>query len=543
MPDHDPADVGVAEHVDVLIVGAGLSGIGAACHLRRECPDTSFAILEARDAIGGTWDLFRYPGIRSDSDMYTLGYSFRPWTGAKSMADAPSILSYITATAREYGIDRLVRFGHRVVTAHWSTATARWTVTARRISSDRVSDRATDSDSDTGTASGSDGRHDDTAETVTLTCSFLFVCSGYYRYDRGYRPAFPGEETFAGPIVHPQHWPAELDYAGKRVVVIGSGATAVTLVPAMGGAAARVTMLQRSPSYVASLPAVDPIAVRARRWLPPRAAYRVIRWKNVLFGIATYQLSRHRPDLLKAILRKNAVESLPAGFDVDTHFAPPYDPWDQRLCVAPDGDLFRAIRSGKADVVTDRISEITGNGIELASGRHLDADIIVAATGLNVLAIGGIRLTVDGRDITLSETLAYKGMMLSGVPNFALTIGYTNASWTLKADLVAGYVCRLLRYMAARGYQTVTPVAPEPGLQQDELAPLIDLASGYVRRSIDELPRQGPSTPWRLRQNYLRDLRQLRHGPLTDGVRFGHTGDCPLGTIAPAVGGRGARTS
>ncbi len=515
-----PTDADGAEHVDVLIVGAGLSGIGAACHLRRECPDTSFAILEGRGAIGGTWDLFRYPGIRSDSDMYTLGYSFRPWTGAKSMADAPSILEYITATAREHGIDRLVRFGHRVVTAQWSTTTARWTVTARRVALDAPDDVAIDP-----------------AGTVTLTCSFLFVCSGYYRYDQGYRPPFPGEESFTGPIVHPQHWPAELDYAGKRVVIIGSGATAVTLVPAMAGTAARVTMLQRSPSYVAALPAVDPIAVRARRWLPPQAAYRVIRWKNVLFGIATYQLSRHRPSVLKAILRRNAVEALPAGFDVDTHFAPTYNPWDQRLCVAPDGDLFRAIRSGTADVVTDRIAEITSRGIALASGRHLDADIIVAATGLNVLAIGGIRLTVDGREITLSDTLAYKGMMLSGVPNFALTVGYTNASWTLKADLVAGYVCRLLRHLAAGGYQTVTPVAPDLGLPAEELAPLIDLESGYIRRSIDALPRQGPSTPWRLRQNYLRDLRQLRHGPLTDGVRFGHAGDPPIGVGVQGISG------
>ena len=504
------------EHVDVLIVGAGLSGIGAACHLRRECADRSFAILEARGAIGGTWDLFRYPGIRSDSDMFTLGYSFRPWTATKSMADAPSILSYIRATAREYGIDGQVRFRHRVLTAHFSSATARWTVTASR---------------------------DDTAETVTLTCSFLSVCSGYYRYDQGYRPSFPGEEGFAGTIVHPQHWPADLDYTGKRVVVIGSGATAITLVPSMAGKAAKVTMLQRSPSYVAPLPATDPIANRLRRWLSPRAAYRVIRWKNVLFGMATYQLSRRRPELLKSILRRNVARELPAGFDVDTHFAPTYNPWDQRLCIAPDGDLFRALRSGTADIVTDHIAEITRSGIDLTSGRHLEADIIVTATGLNVLAIGGIVLTVDGQEITLSDTLAYKGMMLSGVPNFALTVGYTNASWTLKADLVAHYVCRLLRYMAAGGYQIVTPIAPQLGLDHDELAPLIDLDAGYIRRSIDALPRQGPSKPWRLRQNYLLDLRLMRHGPLTDGVRFGHAGDRPIGPGARVTAGRRARSS
>jgi monooxygenase len=504
------------EHVDVLIVGAGLSGIGAACHLRRECPDRSFAILEARGAIGGTWDLFRYPGIRSDSDMFTLGYSFRPWTGATSIADAPSILTYIRDTAAEYGIGGQIRFRHRVLTARWSSATARWTVTAHR---------------------------DDTDEPVTLTCSFLFICSGYYRYDKGYRPTFPGEESFAGTIVHPQHWPADLDYTGRRVVIIGSGATAVTLVPSMASKAAKVTMLQRSPSYVAALPATDPIADRLRRWLTPRAAYRVIRWRNVLFAVGTYQLSRRRPELLKSILRRNAVRELPAGFDVDTHFAPTYNPWDQRLCIAPDGDLFRAIRSGTADIVTDHIAEITRSGINLTSGRHLDADIIVAATGLTVLAIGGIVLTVDGRDITLSDTLAYKGMMLSGVPNFALTVGYTNASWTLKADLVAHYVCRLLRYMAAGGHQIVTPVAPEPALDSGDLAPLIDLEAGYIRRSIDELPRQGPSTPWRLRQNYLRDLPLMRRGPLTDGVRFGHAGDPPIGPGVTVAAGGETRSS
>ena len=489
-----------AEHVDVLIVGAGLSGIGASCHLRRECPDRSFAILEARGAIGGTWDLFRYPGIRSDSDMFTLGYSFRPWSGATSMADAPSILTYIRDTAAEYGIGGQIRFRHRALTAHFSTATARWTVTAHR---------------------------DDTDEPVTLTCSFLFVCSGYYRYDKGYRPTFPGEESFAGTIVHPQHWPADLDYTDKRVVVIGSGATAVTLVPSMAGKAARVTMLQRSPSYVAALPATDPIATRLQRWPPQQVASRVIRWKNVLLGMATYQLSRRRPAVLKSILHRKVVRALPAKFDVDTHFAPTYNPWDQRLCIAPDGDLFRAIRAGNADIVTDHLAEITSTGINLTSGRHLDADIIVAATGLNVLAIGGIGLTVDGREITLSDTVAYKGMMLSGVPNFALTVGYTNASWTLKADLVAHYVCRLLRYMAAAGYQVVTPIAPELG--PGELAPLIDLDAGYIMRSIAALPRQGPSTPWRLRQNYLLDLLLMRRGPLTDGVRFGHTGDPAIG--------------
>ena len=518
---------GSIEHVDVLIVGAGLSGIGAACHLRRDCPDLSFAILEARGAIGGTWDQFRYPGIRSDSDMFTLGYSFRPWTGATSIADAASILSYIRDTAGEYGVDGQVRFGHRVVTAHWSSATARWTVTAHRT--------------DTRDDPHHDARDDTHQETVALTCSFLFVCSGYYRYDQGYRPEFPGEQAFAGPIVHPQHWPADLDYTGKRVVVIGSGATAVTLVPSMAGRAARVTMLQRSPSYVAALPATDRMATRLQRWLPRQVAARAIRWKNVLFSVATTALSRHRPEMLKSMLRRNVVKRLPAGFDVDTHFAPTYNPWDQRLCVAQDGDLFRAIRSGAADVVTDHITEITSSGIQLTSGRHLDADIIVSATGLNVLAIGGMVLTVDGREIELPDTLAYKGMMLSEVPNFALTVGYTKASWTLRSDLVARYVCRLLRHLTDGGYQIATPIAPQLG--EGDLAPLIDLEAGYIRRSLDLLPRQGPSTPWRLEQNYLRDRRLMRRGPLTDDVRFGHAGDPPIPPRVPVTAGREAKSS
>lgn len=505
----------MADHVDVLIVGAGLSGIGAACHLTRECPDKTVAILEARDAVGGTWDLFRYPGIRSDSDMFTLGYSFRPWTQPKAIADGPSILSYITDTAREYGVDSKIRFHHRVLRAQWSTATARWTVTAIR---------------------------DVTDETVTVTCSFLSVCSGYYRYDEGYRPDFPGMAEFAGQIVHPQHWPADLDYTDKQVVVIGSGATAVTLVPAMAEKAAHVTMLQRSPSYVAAVPGTDHIADRLRQWLPARAAYWLIRWKNVLFTMGVYQLSRRRPQAMKALLRKSATRQLPMGFDVDTHFSPTYQPWDQRMCFVPDGDLFRAVRAGRADIVTDRIQRLTPTGVELGSGGQLPADIIVTATGLNLLAIGGMNLTVDGRDIELSDTVAYKGMMLSGVPNFSLTVGYTNASWTLKADLVALYVCRLLRHMDAEGYQTVSPIAPDID-RRDELTPLIDLQSGYVLRSINALPKQGPAAPWRLHQNYLRDVRLMRRGPIIDGVRFGLAGDPPIGANITATTGLRANSS
>jgi monooxygenase len=478
-----------AEHVDVLIVGAGLSGVGAACQLRTRCPDRSVAILEARDAIGGTWDLFRYPGIRSDSDMFTLGYAFRPWTGPRAIADGDSIRRYVVDTARAFGVDRLIRFGHRVVAARWSSAASRWTVTAER----------------------------DGAGTVELTCDFLYVCAGYYRYDQGYTPRFPGIGRYRGTVVHPQHWPADLDYAGKRVLVIGSGATAVTLVPAMAGTAAHVTMLQRSPSYVAALPAADRVADLLRRRLPARRAYQLIRWKNVGLTTLLYQLSRRRPRLVRALLRRGARRALPAGYPVDTHFAPAYDPWDQRMCFVPDGDLFAALAAGRAEVVTDTIETFTGHGVRLSSGRHLDADVVVTATGLNLLAIGGMAVTVDGRPVDLARTVAYKGMMLSGVPNFALTIGYTNASWTLKADLVAGYVCRLLRHMDAHGYRVATPLSPPGG----GVEPIIDLKSGYVLRSVHLLPRQGASAPWRLHQNYARDLRMMRHGPVQDeGIAF-----------------------
>jgi len=482
-----------ADHVDVLIVGAGLSGIGAAVHLGRECPGKTYAVLEARGAIGGTWDLFRYPGIRSDSDMYTLGYSFKPWTDPKAIADGDSIRAYVRQTAREYDVEQHIRFHHRAVRAEWDSATARWTVHARR---------------------------DDTGEDVTITCGFLFTNSGYYRYDSGYTPRFPGVERYAGTLVHPQHWPDDLDYTGKRVVVIGSGATAVTLVPAMAERAAHVTMLQRSPTYVIALPSRDPFADAARRWLPPKAAYTVARWKNVALGVANFQLSRRAPGVVKRFLRRAAKGRLPAGYDVERHFSPRYDPWDQRLCVVPDGDLFTVLREGRASVVTDTIDTFTEHGLRLASGEELPADIVVTATGLNLLALGGMTLAVDGADVDLASTVAYKGMMLSGVPNFAMTIGYTNASWTLKADLVATYVCRLLRHLDETGQQIVTPLAPDT----DDLAPIIDLQSGYVLRAVDQLPKQGPRAPWRLHQNYPRDVRLMRHGPLTDGVRFARAG-------------------
>jgi monooxygenase len=475
------------EHVDVLIVGAGLSGIGAAHHLRERCPNKSIVLLEAREAIGGTWDLFRYPGIRSDSDMYTFGYRFRPWTGDKTLADGPSILQYIRDTAAEAGIDRLIRFGHRVVRGEWSSKTERWTIHAE----------ASDSD-----------------QPVVLTASFVFNCSGYYRFDRGYTPDFPHLDDFAGTIVHPQHWPEDLDYAGKKVVVIGSGATAVTLVPAMAKTAGHVVMLQRSPTYVASLPATDAVAITLRNWLPETLAYRLTRWKNVARSIYIYEMSQRWPEKVKDYLRSELMAQLPDGYPVDVHFKPRYDPWDQRLCAVPDGDLFAAIREDRASVVTDTIEGFTKRGILLASGKELEADIIVTATGFTLQMLGGATLFVDGEQVVFSEHMAYKGMMLSDVPNSAFTIGYTNSSWTLKADLVSEYVCRLLNYMDTEGYTVLVPLG-DPAMKGQ---PLLDFGAGYVRRSIEQLPQQGETWPWRLRMNYAADVLSLRFGPVDDGT-------------------------
>jgi cation diffusion facilitator CzcD-associated flavoprotein CzcO len=483
------------EHVDVIIVGAGLSGIGAACHLRAEHPARTYAILETRDGIGGTWDLFRYPGIRSDSDMYTLGYAFKPWTEAKSIADGGSILDYVRSTAAEHDVERHVRFGHRVLRAEWSSDDARWTVEAQRA---------------------------DTHETVELTCGFLLMCSGYYRYDEGYTPEFPGAERFGGQIVHPQHWDDDVEYNGKRVVVIGSGATAVTLVPALAATAAHVTMLQRSPSYVVSLPGEDPIARTVRRVLPPKAAYAVVRWKNVLTTMLVFQLSRRRPRLVRELVRKGVARRLPPGFDVDTHFAPSYDPWDQRMCLVPDGDLFDAISAGQASVVTDHVERFVEHGIQLRSGRVLDADLVVTATGLNLLALGGVSFAVDGRDVEPAETMSYRGMMLSGVPNMAVAFGYTNASWTLKCDLTCAYVCRLLAYMDEHGYVQCTPTNDDPSIAEE---PFMDFSSGYVQRAIHLFPKQGSKRPWRLHQNYALDILSLRYSVLDDrALRFSRGG-------------------
>jgi monooxygenase len=493
------------EHFDVLIVGAGLSGVGAGYHLQANCPGKTYAILEARDCIGGTWDLFRYPGIRSDSDMFTLGYSFRPWREAKAIADGPSILSYVRQTAAENGIEEKVRFHHRVARAEWSSQDARWTVEAHRS---------------------------DTGEMVQLTCGFLLMCSGYYRYDEGYTPDFPGTESFRGRIVHPQTWTEDIDYAGKRVVVIGSGATAVTLIPAIAQSAEHVTMLQRSPSYVVSLPAEDPIANVVRRLLPAKLAYSLVRWKNVLVTMLVFQLSRRRPGLVKALVRRGVEKRLPQGFDVDTHFKPSYGPWDQRLCLVPDGDLFEAICAGRASVVTDHIETFTEGGLKLASGAELEADLIVTATGLNLLTLGGMQIAVDGHEVDVSQTMSYKGMMLGGVPNLAMAFGYTNASWTLKCDLTCGYVCRLLNHMDEQGFRQCTAVNRDPSITE---LPFIDFSSSYVQRSIHLFPKQGSKAPWRLYQNYALDILTLRYGAIDDGAMQFSAGGSALDADAPVA--------
>ncbi len=480
LPDAMPA-----EHFDVLIVGAGLSGIGAGHHLQANCPGKTYVILEARDCIGGTWDLFRYPGIRSDSDMYTLGYSFRPWTEAKAIADGPSILSYVRQTAKDEGIDRKIRFHHAVKRASWSSAESRWTVEAER-----------------------------NGETLRFTCSFLYMCAGYYSYAGGYTPDFAGTERFAGRIVHPQKWTPDVDYAGKRVVVIGSGATAVTLVPAMAEKAAHVTMLQRSPTYILSLPASDKIANFLRRILPAKLAYALVRWKNVLLTMFMFQMCRRWPEAIKRMIRTGVRKELGRGFDIDTHFKPRYNPWDQRLCLVPDADLFRSLRQGRASVVTDQVDTFTETGILLKSGKEIPADVVVTATGLNLEVAGGAKLVVDDQPVDFSSTFAYKGMMFSGVPNLAFAIGYTNASWTLKCDLTSEYVCRLLNHMDRRGYTQCTPRVTGPVEPQ----PLIDFSSGYVQRAIDKFPKQGARAPWKLYQNYALDIVSLKFGAIEDGT-------------------------
>ena len=476
------------EHVDVLIVGAGLSGIGAAYHLKQKCPDKRYVILEGREAIGGTWDLFRYPGIRSDSDMFTLGYSFKPWTHEKSIAEGSTILNYIRQTASENGIDQHIRFSHRVRHVSWSSKDARWTIEAER---------------------------GEAKEIVSFTCNFLFLCSGYYKYEEGYTPEFKGVERFKGEIVHPQKWTSAVDYADKRVVVIGSGATAVTLVPEMAKTAKHVTMLQRSPTYVVARPGSDGLAIKLRKRFGAAFAYHAIRWRNVLFGMYFYQLCRRKPDRAKQLLLGGVRLALGKDYDVTTHFTPRYNPWQQRLCLVPDGDLFRSIREGRSSVVTNQIDTFTEKGIRLQDGSELEADMIVTATGLNLQVMGGMSLAVDGKAIEPSQLMSYKGMMYSDVPNLATATGYTNASWTLKCDLTCEYVCRLINYMDRHGYRTCVPRQTDPSVTE---VPWLDFTSGYVQRSVAKFPKQGSKRPWKLYQNYVLDIVTLRFGRVNDGI-------------------------
>ena len=480
-------------HVDVLVIGAGISGISAAHHLQTQCPHKSFLILEGRDSIGGTWDLFKYPGIRSDSDMYTLGFSFRPWRDPKAIADGPSIMSYLHGAVEDDGLQDKIRFGRKVINAQWSSQAAQWTLTVLNTQSQ---------------------------QEEVFTCGFVHLCTGYYNYEQAHRPHFPGEKSFKGPVIHPQFWPEDLDYENKKVVVIGSGATAVTLVPAMAAKATKVTMLQRSPTYIVSMPAENALANWARRNLPAKLAYGLTRWRNVLLNRLMFWYCRRYPEHAKKLMLKGVRAQLPTGFDFEKHLTPHYNVWDQRVCLAPDGDFFAALRAGTADIVTDHIDSFTKRGIKLASGAEVEADIIVSATGLDLKFFGGVDIQVDNTSVLAKDTMTYKGMMFSGVPNFALSSGYTNASWTLKCDLTSAYVCRLLNHMDKKGYAQARPQLDWADM---EVAPLLDFTSGYVVRKLDELPKQGTATPWRLHQNYLLDIMMLRMGRVTDGMEFSRT--------------------
>ena len=478
-------------HVDVLIVGAGISGIGAAYHLQKTCPDHSYAIVEGRADLGGTWDLFRYPGVRSDSDMHTLGFSFKPWKEAKAIADGPSILRYLRETAEEFGIDKNIRFQHLVTTASWDSASARWSVTCTR---------------------------QDTGSTVEFSCNFLFMCSGYYSYKQGYTPELPGLDSFRGPVVHPQDWPEDLDYANKRVLVVGSGATAMTLVPAMAGTAEHVVMLQRSPTYVVARPDKDAIADKLRKFLPEKTAYALTRKKNVLFSEAFYKRTRSSPDKVKKLILGGVRKALGPDYDVDTHFTPTYDPWDQRMCLVPNGDLFQAINSGKASVVTGHIDRFTETGVRLTSGESIEADVVVTATGLNLVTLGEVEFSVDGRKVDFSQTWTYKGMAYSDVPNLVSTFGYINASWTLRADVVAKYVCRLLLHMRQIGADQATPRLRPEDRDMPQRPWIDDFPAGYMMRAMHLMPKQGDREPWLNPQLISRDKKMIVKSPVDDGV-------------------------
>lgn len=482
---------GLAECLDVIIIGAGLSGIGAASHLQQMCPGKRYLILESRASLGGTWDLFRYPGIRSDSDMHTLGYRFKPWQAAKSIADGPSILDYVKETASERGIDQHIRYGHTLKKANWCAEKACWELQVQT---------------------------DESESPLTLYCNMLLMCSGYYSYANGYKPDFPDESAFRGPIVHPQHWPEDLDYKGKRVLIIGSGATAMTLGPAMSEQAAQVTMLQRSPTYVVSRPEKDVIANTLRKFLPETWAYAITRWKNVRFQQFIYRRSRSRPEQLKQKLLHMVRKELGEDYDVETHFTPRYNPWDQRLCLVPNADLFKAIKSGKLDMVTDHIERFTENGVLLKSGRELEVDIIVTATGLNMEVLGGVQFSINNEQMDLADTWSYKGLMYSGVPNLMFTFGYINASWTLRADLTAEFVCRLIQHMDATGTKVCTPTLREQDKSMKARPFIDDFSAGYMQRMMHRFPKQGDHEPWLNTQDYGRDRKLLRKGTLDDGV-------------------------
>jgi len=495
------------EHFDVLIVGAGLSGIGAAYHLQTKCPNKRFAIFEARDSLGGTWDLFKYPGIRSDSDMYTLGFSFKPWTDPKSIADGPAIMDYLHETVREFGIDRKIRYRHRVQQVSWSSVEGRWTIDVE-VGEDR--------------------------KLTRYTTDFLFSCSGYYRYSAGYTPDFPGIGDFQGEIVHPQLWNEDVKYAGKKVVVIGSGATAVTLVPELAKDAEHVVMLQRSPTYMFIAPDSDPVRtwLESKNLLSDQGVYNVVRWKNILLSMAFYQFAKRRPDKAKEWLVEQVRQRLPADYDVEKHFVPHYNPWDQRVCLVPHGDMFKAISDGTASVVTDHIDTFTEQGIRLKSGEELEADLVVTATGLHVELGGGARMLVDGKTIVPNQSMAYRAMMLGDVPNFAFAVGYTNASWTLKVDIVCNYVCRLLNHMDKNGYDTCMPKL-DPDMPD---RPLLDFTAGYIKRALPRLPRAGAKHPWRVFENYILDRLMLDYGRMNDGIMtFGHRSGAAPNTSRPFV--------